>query len=407
MLFALGFTPRVDAPHGGRATAGMIGALGRQHDVAVLYLRDAALPPADETVVDASTVVEAVDDPPPRTTAAALRRRARLASGLARGRPMMVAHTYVERFGHELGALAERFDADVIHFEPEEMAQYMRAVPRKHARRVVVVHEPGTAAAEERWRSFSPLKRLARRLDVLAWRRFERLVASNADLVVALTERDERALRAIAQAPVARVPLAIPIPERPLDPVGADPPAVLFVGGYTHPPNEDAALRLLRSIWPRVRDAVPTATLELVGSRPTEAMSAAAGDGVAVRGRVPELTPLLEAAAVVVLPIRLGGGMRVKAMEALASGKAVVASQRALEGLDVVDGREVLVAETDAEFIQATVRLLDDDGLRRRLGAAARAWAEAHVSVEAAASAYSRLYSSVVEGSRAGQAARP
>lgn len=406
VLFALGFTPRVDAPHGGRASAAVIRALAQEHDVAVIYLRDASLPLADDSLTDAGAVVEAVEPAGHATTARTLLVRARLAVALARGVPIMVAHAHVPDFGARLRALAERFDPDVIHFEPAEMAQYTRSVRQTQARRVVVVHEPGSAGAAERWHSYPPVRRVARRLDVLAWRRYERALGASADLLVTLTARDEEAMRALAPLRVARVPLAIPLPEAPLDPIGNGPPTALFVGGYTHPPNEDAALRLLRSIWPRVRVAVPEATLELAGNGPTPAMLEAVGEGVVVRGRVANLEPLLNAAAAVVLPIRRGGGMRVKSIEALASGKAVVASARAVEGLDVRDGREFLLAETDEEFAEATVRVLEDIELRRRLARAARDWAEAHVSIDAVASAYAGLYSSLVAGTLA-EEARP
>jgi glycosyltransferase involved in cell wall biosynthesis len=398
LLFALGFTPRLDAPHGGRAAAAVIRELAREHDVAVIYLRDASLPLVDDSLADACAVVEAVEPARDTTTTRKSLIRARLAASLARGVPIMVAHAHLPAFASLLRALAGRFDPDVIHFEPAEIAQYLRSVGQTRARCVVVVHEPGAAGAAERWQSFPPLKRAARWLDVLAWRRFERAVGARADLVVTLTARDEDAMRGVAGR-VARVPLAIPTRDAPLNPIGSEPPSALFVGGYTHPPNEDAALRLLRSIWPRVREALPEATLELVGDSPTPAMLEAIGEGVVARGRVADLEPLLNAAAAVVLPIRLGGGMRVKSIEALSAGKAVVASRRAVEGLDVVDGRELLMAETDAQFVEATVRVLEDVELRRRLAGAARDWAEVHVSVEAVTSAYTRLYASLVEGS--------
>ena len=374
----------------------MIGALAQKHDVAVIYLRDASLPLADESLTERCAVAEVVEPAGSTTIARRLLIRPRLAAGLASGMPIIVSHARVPEFAQRLGVLAERFHPDVIHFEPVEMAQYIRAVRHLRARRVVVVHEPGAAGAAERLRSYPLLKRIARRLDVLAWRRFERSVGASADLLVTLTGRDEAVMRTRTAGRVARVPLALPVPEAALDPVGDGPPTALFVGGFTHPPNVDAALRLLRSIWPRVHETLPEATLELVGSSPTRALREAAGEGVVVRGRVPNLEPLLNSAAAVVLPIRLGGGMRVKSIEALASGKAVVASARAVEGLDVSDGREVVLAETDEEFVEATVRVLEDVELRRRVGTAARAWAEAHVSVDAVASAYTRLYSSLV-----------
>ena len=97
-----------------------------------------------------------------------------------------------------------------------------------------------------------------------------------------------------------------------------------------------------------------------------------AGDDVVVTGRVQDVTPYLDRAAVVVAPLRLGGGTRVKVLEALAAGKAVVASPLAAEGITQCDGEHLLLAESDEEFADATTRLLDDPDARSALGRRAR-----------------------------------
>ena len=131
---------------------------------------------------------------------------------------------------------------------------------------------------------------------------------------------------------------------------------VLFVGNFIHPPNQDAAERLVRSIFPRVRLEVPQAELRIVGPNPDAGLRAAAGLGVTFTGEVAEVWPHLEDAAVVVAPLRQGGGMRVKVAEALAAGKAVVATRLAAEGLTAEDGREVVLADTDEAIATAIVR---------------------------------------------------
>jgi glycosyltransferase involved in cell wall biosynthesis len=107
---------------------------------------------------------------------------------------------------------------------------------------------------------------------------------------------------------------------------------------------------------------------------------------------VPDVAPYLDAAAVVAVPIRLGGGMRVKVLEALAGGKAVVTSRLAAEGLDLEDGAEVLFAETDDEFARAIERLLGDRALRVALAGRAGAWAARRVDPAARIAAYERIY---------------
>jgi glycosyltransferase involved in cell wall biosynthesis len=211
---------------------------------------------------------------------------------------------------------------------------------------------------------------------------------------VVLTERDRRALLPLAgDTALAHIPLGVTLPEHALNPLGEPPASVLFVGNYAHPPNVDAALRLVREIVPRVRAHVPSLTVNIVGDHPTREMERLVNAHVQVTGRVPDVTPYLDRASLVVVPLRLGGGMRVKVLEALAAGKAVVASPLAVAGLEgLVDGEHALIAETDEEFAGAIVRLLADAERRAALAAQARAWACAHLAWERVIDAYDALY---------------
>ena len=116
-----------------------------------------------------------------------------------------------------------------------------------------------------------------------------------------------------------------------------------------------------------------------------------------VTGAVPDLAPYFAQAAVVVAPLRLGGGMRVKVVEALAAGKPVVASPLAASGLAVTDGEQIFLAKTHEEFAERIALLLDDPALRRRLGAAARAWAQENLGWRPVVDAHERLYRQLVD----------
>jgi polysaccharide biosynthesis protein PslH len=211
--------------------------------------------------------------------------------------------------------------------------------------------------------------------------------------VVAFTERDrQEVLRLRPDALVMRIPLATDVPSRPLSAAGDPPPSIAFVGNFVHPPNVDAATRLVVDIFPRLERAHPESILYIIGDGPPRKLAGLSRERVVVTGRVPDVTPYLDAAAVVAVPIRMGGGIRVKVLEALAAGKAVVASSRALEGLGVVDGEHALVAETDAEFADAIGRLLVDGELRVALARRARQWACANVRWERSIEEYEALY---------------
>jgi glycosyltransferase involved in cell wall biosynthesis len=114
-----------------------------------------------------------------------------------------------------------------------------------------------------------------------------------------------------------------------------------------------------------------------------------------VAGNVPDVGPYLDRAAVVLAPLSLGGGMRVKVMEALAGGKAVVATPLALEGLEVADGEQVRIGRTDEELTRLTIELLQCRDRRAGLGTRARAWALAALGWEGPLAAFERLYASL------------
>jgi glycosyltransferase involved in cell wall biosynthesis len=219
--------------------------------------------------------------------------------------------------------------------------------------------------------------------------------------VVVFTEADQAAIERLKpDARIVRIPLGTDIPDEPLDPTGSLPPSLLFVGNFQHPPNVAAALRLVRSIFPKVQARYPDLHLYLVGEQPPAELGSTATQTTHITGRVPDPTPYLDRAAVFVVPVQSGGGMRVKVLEALAAGKAIVATPRAVEGLSVVHGDQLYLAETDDGFVRAIVELLDAPERRRRLASRARAWACAHLGWDASVAEYEALYSRLIDPRR-------
>jgi glycosyltransferase involved in cell wall biosynthesis len=138
-------------------------------------------------------------------------------------------------------------------------------------------------------------------------------------------------------------------------------------------PNEDAMTYFCRDILPLVRAEEPGTTLSIVGRAPTPAVSALAADpGIVVTGRVADIRPHVADASVYIVPLRIGGGTRLKLFEAMAMGRAVVSTTVGAEGLPVTDGRHLMLADTPAAFARTVVGLLRDPGRRAQLEAAAR-----------------------------------
>ena len=394
LLFLLPFPPDPDGGHGAaRMTGQLLSSLAGAHDVAAIYLRASEEPPIDPALNDRLALVVEVERPSLHG-AGQTRRAVRRALGLAAGRPLWATDWAVPEFAATVREVAQDWRPDVVQGELHVMGQYLPAVAQPT---VLVEHDPGAAAAADLAAWERGLRRAGRRLDAFAWRRYERGVLAAADAVVAFTEEDRAALSALSpDARVVRIAPGISLPSQPSDPVGGEPPRVLFLGSFVHPPNIEAALRLARAIMPAVRARVPGTALEIVGDAPPGEVRALAGDGVVVTGRVADPRPHLDGAAVVAAPLRLGGGMRVKVLESLAAGKAIVATPRALAGLQLEPGTHALVAESDVELSDALAGLLEDPERRRRIGAAAREWATRHLGWDHAAAAYAALYTTLL-----------
>jgi succinoglycan biosynthesis protein ExoO len=144
--------------------------------------------------------------------------------------------------------------------------------------------------------------------------------------------------------------------------------SVLFVGSNTAP-NVLGLKWFLEKVWPDVRSALPDCKLQVAG--PVRDALAAPPDGVAFLGLVPDLDPLYRAAGVVISPLPVGSGLKVKLIEAMSRGKATVATSATLEGIETLAGAGVTVADAAGDFASAIVQLLGDPGLRERKGAEA------------------------------------
>jgi glycosyltransferase involved in cell wall biosynthesis len=390
LLFILPFAPRLHGRHGGaRVTGELLTALAARHDVAVLHLAQAGDAPVEDELRARCDLVEAVERPERSSVSTA----ARVKLGLLRGIPTWASEIATPAFGELLAAVAASWRPDLVQVEYPVMGRYLPALASCPAPRVLVEHD----ASLRDLRDFGgPLGTLVGGLDRRAWGRFERQVMRQAQAVVVFTDRDRRTLDGLRTGTrVVRIPFGVTAPETAAAPEGAGPPEAVFVGNFRHPANADAAIWLATTLFPPVRETVPDARLTIVGASPTPEVRALAGEAVSVTGPVDDVAPYLDRAAVVAAPIRLGAGMRVKVVEALAAGKAVVATPLAVEGLDVSPGDQLEVAE-DAAFTAALARLLGDAEARRALAERAGEWARAELGWDRAVTRYEALYAELL-----------
>jgi glycosyltransferase involved in cell wall biosynthesis len=398
LLVLVAYPPSSEAPHGGsRVAAQLVGRLTEANRVALVCLRGPDEPAVDASIAERCELVIEV----PRPRLGPRHARVRRLGGLAAGKPSWVVDSDVRKCHAELRALLEHWQPDLVHVHYQVMGQYLSALGEQPVPRVLVIYEPATSRAAAAAADPPPgARRLLRYADFLAWRRFERRLLGHVQAVAVFTERDRKELSRLGTAtPISVIPFGVEPPARALDPLGSGRDVVLFLGNFVHRPNVDAALWLGGTIFPRLVTLHPQATLELVGPEPPTELRALEGGGVVVTGAVADVLPYLDRANVFVAPIRTGGGMRLKVLEALAAGKAVVASRLAVEGLDVRDGEELLLGDTEDEVVEAVSLLLSDPARRRAVAERARRYALDRLGWEPALTSYAHLHASLLSAS--------
>ncbi|HLL71057.1 MAG TPA: glycosyltransferase [Pyrinomonadaceae bacterium] len=221
----------------------------------------------------------------------------------------------------------------------------------------------------------NPLKKLYLYGQWRKARAFEREACARFDQVVAVSREDAETMRRdYGVEAVADVPTGVDTDFfRPRGNEAIEPHAMVFTGSMDWLPNEDAIRYFTEEIMPRIRAAVPDATLTVVGRNPYPSLLELSrrDPSIIVTGRVEDVRPYMERAPVYVVPLRVGGGTRLKIYEAMAMEKAIVSTRVGAEGLPVEDGVELLLADAPEDFAAACVRLMRDGEAARELGARA------------------------------------
>jgi polysaccharide biosynthesis protein PslH len=295
---------------------------------------------------------------------------------LLTGQPWMMLRDDRAAMRQLVDRLAAENHFEIAHADQLNMAQYAARVPG--ARKVLDAHNALWLLYQRLAATMPPGPR--RWLLERDWRllkRYEGGVCRDFDAVLTVSDEDRAALVEAAGAPrpMTTIPIAVDTDE--LTVVRRQPTAnhLLHLGTMYWPPNIDGMQWFIREVYPSIRAAFPEVVLDVVGARPPQDLLALNGNGqgINVTGYVKDPLPYLQQAGVFVVPLRAGGGMRVKILEALAQGLPVVSTSLGCEGIAVQDNRHVLLADTPAAFADAVVRLLRDRARADELGQAGRA----------------------------------
>ena len=303
-----------------------------------------------------------------------LRDATAMARSLFAGQPWMMVRDHRPAMARLVDRLAHDDRFDVVHADQLNMAQYALRVP---ARRVLdahnalwvlyrrlaatVPHGPRRWLLEREWRLL---------------RGYEGRMVRAFDAVLAVSDEDGAALLEAAGVPreVAVIPIAVDTDE--VTPVARRPAAdhILHVGTMYWPPNIDGIRWFIQEVLPLIRTRRPSVVLDLVGSRPPQWLLelAARDPHIRVPGYVADPTPYLQTAGVFVVPLRAGGGMRVKILNAMAQALPVASTTLGYEGIDLVAGEHLVAGDAPAELAAVVVRLLEDPPFARALAERAR-----------------------------------
>ncbi len=296
-----------------------------------------------------------------------------------------------------LDGLLETRTFDLLVAEDDAMAnlELRGALPA-----VLTIGELGRARGRATRGPLAALWNLVAWIDWRRWPHYQLTASRRFTLIVVFTEADRERVSVLDRRLGDRVrvaPFGIELPP-PSDPALEQEDLLLFAGEYTHPPNVDAALWLATEIMPLIRAARPAARLLLVGrNAPETVRELGSCDGVEFIGVVPALDPLLARAACVMAPLRLGGGMRMKVLHAMACGRAVVTTELGAAGLGAPADLPLAIANDPEQLAALTVSLLGDGAARRDLGRRARVFVAERHSPQAVAARLERIYSEAVE----------
>lgn len=292
-------------------------------------------------------------------------RRARLAFFSAR--PRSVVDTFSEEMAECIGQVLDSSAYDVVIASQLIMAAYwphFRGVPALLEEAELGIYRQQT---EE---PVTALVGVRRRLMWAKQRAYIRDLLPRFAACTVVSEQERALLRAVAAQyeHIELIPNCIDLPAYTGVNVPREPNTLVFTGAFSYNVNHDAMVWFIGEVYPLVRRAVPEARLVITGD--PAGLSLPPAENVTQTGYLDDIKPVVAAATAGLVPIRYGGGTRLKILEAFALGTPVVTTSKGAEGLDVIDGKHLLLADTAEEFANAVILILRDEALRQRLAAA-------------------------------------
>jgi glycosyltransferase involved in cell wall biosynthesis len=317
-----------------------------------------------------------------------------LLQSLTTKQPFIITRDQVPEMYKLLNDVVQQLDPfDAIHADQLWMAPYalhFRRTLSKEGRPTVVLDQHNAVylilqrmAAETR----NPLKRSLLQLESQKLAHFEVETCRQFDHVLWVTEEDHRAVERYASSATASVPnsgvipICVDVEAESCIQSRSGARRVTFLGGLHYPPNAEGVRWFAEKVFPKVLASMPDAVLTVIGKQPPNLEGVGIPrTNLEVTGYVADPAPYLEDTAVFIVPLHAGGGMRVKILDAWAWGLPIVSTTVGAEGVNILPGENILIADSPEEFAQATIQLLASPTQGKSLAQAGRAWVEQHYS---------------------------
>ncbi|MBI5302399.1 MAG: glycosyltransferase [Chloroflexi bacterium] len=299
------------------------------------------------------------------------------AMSVLRGQPFLIARDQVDAMRATIARLSatERFDA--VHADQLGMAQYALNFP---GAKVLDEHNAVWTIVERMWRNEKSLpQRLVMQREWQVLKKYEARVCQQFDHILTVTAEDCRILQSLdASLPITVMPICIDTDKLPRVTRASNARHIICVGGMFYPPNVDGIVWFAQNVFPLVKPVCPDSDLVVVGARPAPALLRLAEQDARVRvtGYVDDPTELLSESAVFIVPLRAGGGMRVKILDAWSRGVPMVTTTIGCEGIAVRDGENILIADEPRAFADAVIRLIQQPALGQQIADNGRHWVE-------------------------------
>ena len=290
--------------------------------------------------------------------------------------PITVARYDLPAYRQKFRELLASDTFNLVHYEMFHVAQFHTETGLPG----VLSHQNVDAAI---WRRLTqetanPIYKFAYWTQQLAFQHYERVLSPKFDVVTCTSTVDASVFEQYSPKDrVAIIPNGVDVTHYHPDFTRESSGQLIYIGSMDWYPNEDAVAFFADEVFPQIQAQVPDVRFSIVGGNPSgRVQKLSKQKGIVVTGRVPEIKPYFAEATVFVVPLRIGSGTRLKILEALAMGKAVVSTSVGAEGLELRDGEEIFIADEPDAFAEAVTRLLTDSALRRRIGENGRARVE-------------------------------